>query len=405
MADRVRWSAEAAGRELLWLVVPWLLVVLVALVELSEEVGSAPNLRVGSLITPAPALAAIRGAPVRVVAVSLGALTVAVLTMIAGYQDGIAYHLTIIGAVLGVGLASWLASSGRVRREARLSQVQRIAEAAQLALLPPIPRRAGGVRLEARYVAAESEARIGGDLYEAVVERDHLRVIIGDVRGKGLPAVRTASAVLGAFREAAHHEPTLSEVALRCSEAVGRLEDDPGDAYGSHLDGDELFVTAVLVDIKGPRLQLVNLGHPPPLLLSSKGVHYLASEETQPPLGLAHVVSHEFPVYQREWQPGERLLLYTDGIDEARNPAGRFFPLPAVAQTLLDVPVESLPDRLLAAVDQHTGRRLLDDAAVVAVEWGAEDADGSASHDPVLRRLHRHRPHSHGPHPHRPYPL
>ncbi len=369
MADGVSWSRESAGREAMWLILPWLLIVAVAGMELSDDIGEAPNLRAGSLLSPAPALAAIRGSPVRVVVTSLGALVVAVFTTLIGPEEGLSYHLTIISAVVVVGFASLLASSARIRREEQLTQVQRVAEATQLALLPPIPRRAGDLRFEARYVAAESEARIGGDLYEVVIERDRIRLIIGDVRGKGLPAIRTASAVLGAFREAAHHERTLPRVALRCSEAVARLETDPGDSYAGGLAGDELFVTAVLVEIEGRRLRLVNLGHPPPLLLNGLHARYLGSDDTHPPLGLAHVFSRDFPEFAREWAPGERLLLYTDGIDEARDPAGRFFPLLPVADTLLDTPIDALPDRLLAAVDRHTGRELRDDAAVVAVEW------------------------------------
>jgi serine phosphatase RsbU (regulator of sigma subunit) len=369
MADRVTETGRPAGPDVLWLVLPWLLIAMVAVMELGSDFGNASALRVGSLLTPAPALAGISGAPVRVLVTSVGALAVAVLTSVLGTEEGLAYHLTIISAIVAVSVASLLASSSRVRREERLTQVQRVAEAAQLALLPPVPHSAGGLRFEARYVAAESEARIGGDLYEAVLERDHIRVIIGDVRGKGLPAIRTASAVLGAFREAAHHERCLSGVALRCSEAVARLENEPADAYTGTQDGSELFVTAVLVEIDGPQLSMVNLGHPPPLLLNGYRAKYLGAQDPLPPLGLAHLLTDNFPVFVREWEPGERLLLYTDGIDEARDARGEFFPLLPVAGTLLKTPIDVLPDRLLAAVNRHTGRDLRDDAAVVAVEW------------------------------------
>lgn len=380
MASRVSGSREV-GLDMLWLVMPWLLLVVVAGVELGDDIGETPNLRAGSLLSPAPALAAIRGVPTRVLAVSAGALTVGVLTTIVGAEEGLSYHLTILGSVLVVGVASWLASSARVRREARLSQVQRVAQAAQLALLPPLPRRAGDLRFEARYVAAESEARIGGDLYEAVVEKGRTRLIIGDVRGKGLPAIRTASAVLGAFREAAHHEPTPARVALRCSEAVARMELAPDDAFSGAMSSDELFVTALVVEIEGPRLRLVNLGHPLPMLLNAHAARFLGAGDALPPLGLAHLHADGFPVFEREWEPGERLLLYTDGIDEARDPGGRFFPMATVARTLLGTPIDTLPDALLEAVDRHTGRDLLDDAAVVAVEWCAS-ADCSPPSQP-----------------------
>jgi serine phosphatase RsbU (regulator of sigma subunit) len=369
---------------MLWVALPWILVLAVALMELSDDIGDAPNLRAGSLLSPAPALAAIRGSPRQVFTVSLAALLVGVLTTFVDTEDGISYHVTINSAVVVVSLASLLASSARERGEARLTQVQRVAEATQLALLPPMPRRARGLRFEARYVAAESEARIGGDLYEAVVEHDRIRLIIGDVRGKGLPAIRTAAAVLGAFREAAHREPDVARVAMRCSEAVARLESEPGDSYNGEQDATELFVTAVLVEIEGPRLCMVNLGHPPPLLLNGRAARFLGPEDSLPPLGLAHLFTDDFPVSVRDWEPGERLLLYTDGIDEARDGGGRFFPLLPVAGTLLDTPIDVLPDRLLAAVDRHTGRDLRDDAAVVAVEW-VEASDRVPSSQPAPR--------------------
>ncbi|MDT0380159.1 PP2C family protein-serine/threonine phosphatase [Streptomyces sp. DSM 42041] len=348
---------------------PWILLVVVALMEVGDDIGDAPNLRAGSLLSPVPALAAIRGSPRRVLAVSVVALFVGLAATLIDADDGPFYHGTVVGAVFVVSVASLMAASARERQEAQLTQVQRVAEAAQLALLPPMPRQAGGLRFEARYVAAESEARIGGDLYEAVVEGDRIRLIIGDVRGKGLPAIRTASAVLGAFREAAHHEPNVSRVALRCSEAVARLEKEPGDSYTGTQDGSELFVTAVLLEIDGPKLCMVNLGHPPPLLMNGRAARFVGPEDALPPLGLAHLFAGDFPASVREWEPGERLLLYTDGIDEARDAGGRFFPLLPVAETLLRTPIEVLPDRLLAAVDRHTGRELRDDAAVVAVEW------------------------------------
>ena len=74
----------------------------------------------------------------------------------------------------------------------------------------------------------EKGAQIGGDLYEAVQTRYGIRLIIGDVRGKGLSAVRSAAAVVGAFREAAHYEEKLVEVVDRCAAALRREYAVPG---------------------------------------------------------------------------------------------------------------------------------------------------------------------------------
>ncbi|AXK31783.1 serine/threonine-protein phosphatase [Streptomyces armeniacus] len=373
-------AVEDERHELVSQVLPWVLIIAVATVELIRDHTDVRMIGVGSLATPAPALAAIGGRPRTVLMVSVAA--VAVTAYVA-----IDRHLTAVGAVLLVSATSVYASVVRRRGAARLSQVQRVAETAQLALLRRMPRRVGELRLAARYVAAETEARIGGDLYEAVVRPRDTRLIIGDVRGKGLPAIRTSAAVLGAFREAAQYEPTLSRIATRCSEAVARLDEGAGEesdgqretggreAYGegeADPEGAEHFVTAVVVEIEGPVLRMVNLGHPPPLLLTADGTRFVQVPEPVPPLGLAHQHFDDFPVRVQAWQPGDRLLLYTDGIEEARDADGRFFPLVRRVDALRDEPTPALPDALLGAVSEHAGGRLRDDAAIVVVEWSPD---------------------------------
>src|SRR4051794_5358846 len=76
------------------------------------------------------------------------------------------------------------------RQSGRLADVSRVAEAAQRAILSPPPARLGAVRLAARYVSAASDALVGGDLYEVVQREGATRLLVGDVRGKGLDAVR-----------------------------------------------------------------------------------------------------------------------------------------------------------------------------------------------------------------------
>jgi serine phosphatase RsbU (regulator of sigma subunit) len=378
-------GARGGEHERLWHLLPWLLLVGIALAELAEDLADLTNVRTSALLSPVPALAAIRGRPATVALTIVAAVLVGLLGLVFTGTETAGYQVTVFGSVILVGLTSLFAARVRERREAQFAQVRRVSEAAQLALLPPVPAWAGEVRIAARYVAAESEARIGGDLYEVVTSRDHTRLIIGDVRGKGLPAVRTAAAVLGAFREAAHHEVTLSGVATRCSEAVGRLEMDGATGFTRTAEAEELFVTAVVLEIEGPMLRLVNLGHPPPLLLSAREARYVEARETLPPLGLAHQLSGAFPVHLQRWRPGERLLLYTDGIDEARDRDGAFFPLLRSVGALLDRPTEELPDLLLGAVDRHTGGRLQDDAAIVVAEWSAELPAGPALEQPPFR--------------------
>ncbi|MFD0385260.1 PP2C family protein-serine/threonine phosphatase [Streptomyces stramineus] len=122
-------------------------------------------------------------------------------------------------------------------RERQLLQSRSVAEAAQRTLLRPPPERIGPLRTAVRYLAAAAEARVGGDLYEALATPFGTRLLIGDVRGKGLAAIETAADVLGTFREAAQVEPDLAVVARRLDAAVVRRR--PG----------EEFVTAALVGV------------------------------------------------------------------------------------------------------------------------------------------------------------
>src|ERR1019366_10157277 len=73
----------------------------------------------------------------------------------------------------------------------------------------------GPVQFAVRYISAASRARIGGDLYEVVARSAGVRLIVGDVQGKGLPAVKTAATVLGTFREVAYDAANLETIADR----------------------------------------------------------------------------------------------------------------------------------------------------------------------------------------------
>ena len=110
------------------------------------------------------------------------------------------------------------------------------------------------------YLAGTAEARVGGDLYEVTRTQFGIRLIVGDVRGKGLDAVEIAADVLGVFREVAHEVYTLAEVARRIDASLARRPAAPL----------EEFVTAVLAEIDpaAGTLTVYNCGHPPPLVLS-----------------------------------------------------------------------------------------------------------------------------------------
>jgi stage II sporulation SpoE-like protein len=286
-----------------------------------------------ALLSLGPAFAAIAGG-LRYTLIT-GCLAVALAAVLATYQSFSATRQDSLAfaTVAGVTLAGVIASVGRQRRERELADVTAIAEATQQVLLRPVPQQVGDVRLSVRYMSAASGARIGGDLYEVVPTRTGLRLIIGDVQGKGLPAVQTAATVLGAFREAAHDAPTLAVITDRIEASLARQGDR------------EQFVTAILAQVSddGAAIELLNCGHPAPLLVGDGGSRFIEPDEAGLPLGLAELAVPDRVAATVEFGPGEALLLYTDGISEARDKHGDFFPLEASGHKALTMPPPAQP--------------------------------------------------------------
>jgi serine phosphatase RsbU (regulator of sigma subunit) len=305
------------------------------------------------LLATGPALAATTNGPRGVLCVGL--LAAAVGAVLGVRDNAVGSELAVVlAALMAVTLAGGLASALRGRRERVLAAVRSVAEAAQHALLQPVPATVGPFRVAVRYSAAAAEARIGGDLYALVSTPYGVRLIVGDVRGKGLPAVGTAALVVGVFREAAYDEPDLLTVVARIERSLAR-----------NLGSDD-FVTAVVAGYPRPgQLEVVNCGHAPPLLVRDRAVVPVEQDRPAPPLGL-RALSGETPALQvLPFAEGDQLLLYTDGVTEARNQAREFYPLAeGLARHASDEPartVTALHDELLA----HVGGRLHDDAALL----------------------------------------
>ncbi|MEV7520771.1 PP2C family protein-serine/threonine phosphatase [Streptomyces sp. NPDC091371] len=247
---------------------------------------------------------------------------------------------TDLATVAAVGVLSVVIAWVRRRRDAQLVSVRTVAEAAQLAVLPPVPQRVGGVGCSGLYRAAQRGTLVGGDLYDVRAGPFGVRALVGDVQGHGLAAVATVAALLGAFREAVLDDSGLAAVAARLDRRL------LADASAGSEDHPELFATAVLVEFP-PGLDLVRIvscGHPPALRLRGAVVEEVAVEPG-PPLGLGLAGPAPPAVVELPLRPGDRLLLHTDGVTEARDKGGRFYPLAA------RVPVLARdPDGLVAAV-------------------------------------------------------
>jgi phosphoserine phosphatase RsbU/P len=260
--------------------------------------------------------------------------------------------VNVVGVILATAVAA-LVGTIRQRQVERLAEMSRLASVAQQAVLRPIGGRLGSLILAGRYISASATADIGGDLYEALDTPYGMRMIIGDVRGKGLDAVRLASTVLGAYRYVAYERADLSTVVSDLDRAVARSV------------GDEDFVTAALIEERGGTLTIVNCGHPAPLLLRRGQVIPLDPPSNAPPLGFMPVVK---PRVER-LEPGDRLLFFTDGLAEARRD-GQFFPTAERAQRLLGHgTVGDGLASLESALLEWVRGRLDDDIALVLVEY------------------------------------
>jgi serine phosphatase RsbU (regulator of sigma subunit) len=231
--------------------------------------------------------------------------------------------------------------------------VTRVAEAAQHAILAPPPAQIGPVSLAARYVSAAAEALVGGDLYEVVARPGAVRLLIGDVRGKGLAAVRTATVVLGEFRAAAADVDDLAEVARQIDRRVR--------AYLSEED----FITALIAEVADDGTFTVAVcGHPPALLASGDTVTAIDCAPTLP-LGLGA----EPTLATGRLAVGDRLVLMTDGILEARGADHEFVDLAGLVSAVGRGGLDAALDQVLAALHAAVGPELGDDLALLAAEF------------------------------------
>jgi Stage II sporulation protein E (SpoIIE) len=379
---RGRSAVRAAPWSVRWLAVCALPAV-AALIALATSSPSDGQLFLPLLAVP-PALAGIGAATPRR-PLAYGA--VMLLTAIAAAPFTTTAEVPVVTTV-SIVVVTLISASGGARggqENQRLADVTSVAEAAQRALLRPLPRQVGPLELGVVYLAAAAEARVGGDLYEVTRTQFGIRLIVGDVRGKGLDAVEIAADVLGVFREVAHEVYTLAEVARRIDASLARRPAAPL----------EEFVTAVLAEIDPAvgSLSIYNCGHPPPLVLRPDGNgpgengpgNKPGDSDGQGPARRLRVTPVEVPAPALPLrlmslgdtsgaertvplQPGDALLFYTDGVTEARDARREFYPLEErVAQVAARAGGADgdLLDRLREDLVQYVGAPLDDDAAML----------------------------------------
>jgi sigma-B regulation protein RsbU (phosphoserine phosphatase) len=237
----------------------------------------------------------------------------------------------------------------------RLRQELEVAAEIQAHLHPQVFPDFPGFRLAARSLPSR---QVAGDAYDVLVADGRLTVIVADVSGKGVGAGMIAAGIHASVRLLSETEPSLAGVASRInSYLVGATEDNRFATFAMVWLGADGSLTAV------------NAGHCPVLIRRRTGqVEQIRSGGL--PLGILERATYRETTSRLE--PGDLLLLYTDGLTEAENPSEEEFGIERVEQVVagLNEPSAELACRdLLRAVDHHaSGKPLQDDATLLVVE-------------------------------------
>ncbi|WP_330340437.1 PP2C family protein-serine/threonine phosphatase [Streptomyces sp. NBC_00557] len=354
-----------------WLAVPVLLIVAIPV----ADAFLPPDIHLAHLLVVATALTAMSYGP-RPTAL-VGALAVLALITAGVERHMLATENVLVELVSLVALSTLLVvfTLLRDRRARELVRARMVSDTAQRVVLRPLPTRAGPLTLAGEYHSSEADTYIGGDLYAAARTAGSTRLVIGDVRGKGLASISDTAIVLGAFRAAAHRPVPLPELVAYMEDAVhwGLTE-----FSGTGPDTEERFVTAVVLDIPDdqPVAHVISCGHPPPLLLSRAAgtATPLCVAETAPPLGLGSMSDTPYTATTFPFHEGDRILLYTDGVTETRDDQGDFYPLAERLAKWADHAPRPLLHEIVADLRAYAGDALHDDMAMMVVQRDEEPA-------------------------------
>lgn len=229
----------------------------------------------------------------------------------------------------------------------------------QQALVPAAPETVSGYTTAAVYVPASAGQEIGGDFYDSFQTEDgKLGVVIGDVCGKGIEAASLAAASRSTFRAFTYELSSTAESMTHTNTVICAQQAETGK-----------FVTVAgfVIDPESGHLDYTSAGHPPCAIRRANGqVEFISI--SNPPIGTQDKWGYKSTEDQLE--PGDKLLLYTDGILEARRGLD-FFDIDGIRRTLLeqgDKPPDELANSLLQAAKDWAEGDLRDDVAIVVIE-------------------------------------
>lgn len=320
------------------------------------------DLRVVPLLVVVPALASVYCSLRQTVWVAVW-----ITAVVVGFRVGA--DGTFWDFVFGIGFAVLACALGvaacaaRIRHATEMARLRSAAVALQRQILRPLPVVTDHVVAYGLYAPIEEDRFVGGDIYEVVESPYGTRVIIGDVQGKGLAAIGAGFAAIAAFREAAIREPTLTGVVEALEDAVVRH-----NVFSAQTGETERFVTALVLGFdEGGRVEAVNCGHLPPRLLHEGRTSAVTLHRTYVPLGLAGLSREARTTESFDFPQGATLLVVTDGVTEARDAAGAFYPLDERAGDWAGHGPRELLDALHVDLESFSGGVRRDDVAALAL--------------------------------------
>ncbi|HYL51074.1 MAG TPA: PP2C family protein-serine/threonine phosphatase [Acidimicrobiia bacterium] len=283
----------------------------------------------------------------------LGVLTAVVDAAVADVVAAVE-ALAALVAELILAKSAYTDSIERVRRVEEMD----IAAEMRWALLPPLTMRTPRVSIAGML---EPAYEVAGDTFDYAVNADRAHVAVFDAVGHGLLAARLANLCVGAYRNRRRSGATLEQTA------------EDLDAVLEEQFGNSLFVTSILgeLDLNTGLFRWIAAGHMPPLVMRAAKVVAELSERPGLPLGITRPERH---AHEYQLEPRDTVVMYSDGVTEARSPNGEFFGLARLidhveraAQSGLSEPEQIR--RLVVEVLMHQTTTLNDDATLMLTCW------------------------------------